>query len=326
VTAAGREQRRGAWQRAIGAVVLASLLATSGCRSPDTIVIGSKNFTEQLILGEILAQMIEHHTGLPVERRFYLAGTFICQQAMLEGHVDSYVEYTGTALTAVLKEPIPRLAGGGSTTRNAGEGTADVGLTKESAAVYQKVRREYRRKFNFHVLPPLGFSNSFALVMRSADARALGIHNISELARVAPRLRIGVGYEFQDRPDGWVGLQRVYGLHFAARPRVMDLGLLYRALQDHEVDVVVGSSTDGLIEAWHLAVLDDDRNYFPPYDAVPVVRAETLRLHPGVGAALARLAGQVSTADMRQMNYTVDGLHRDPASVAREFLRRKHLL
>ncbi len=280
-----------------------ALMATSCEWRKDRIVIGSKNFTEQAILGELLAQHLEKRTGLAVERRFYLAGTFICQQAILAGRIDAYVEYTGTALSAILKQP----------------------PASDHRQVYEEVKRQYAQRFGLQVMPPLGFNNTFAMVIRSDDARRLHIRTISQAARYAPQWRAGFGYEFMERPDGYAGLAHSYDLHFAAPPRIMDLGLLYRALVDHQVDLVAGSATDGLISALGLVVLEDDHHYFPPYDAVTVVREQTLREHPEVRTALDQLAGKISEDDMRRMNYAVDGHHRDPKLVVAEFLREKGL-
>jgi osmoprotectant transport system substrate-binding protein len=282
----------------------AFVLLTTSCGSQrNRIVIGSKNFTEQLILGELLAQQLEHKTGLPVERRFYLAGTYICQQALLAGRIDMYVEYTGTALTAILKET----------------------PTSNHREVYQGVKQEYARRFGLVVGEPLGFDNTFAIVIRGDDARRFNIHTISETAKYAPHWRAGFGYEFMERPDGYKGLARTYDLHFVAPPRIMDLGLLYRALEDHQVDLVAGSATDGLISALGFVVLEDDRHYFPPYDAVPIIREQVSREHPEVKAALSELAGKITEDDMRRMNYAVDGERRDATQVVAEFLRAKGL-
>jgi len=283
--------------------IVCGLLASCGPPRSQTIVIGSKNFSEQALLGEILAQRIEAATHLPVERRFYLAGTYICQQALLAGRIDMYVEYTGTALTAVLKDPIE----------------------SDPAAVFAKVRDEYRTRFHFAVLPSLGFDNTFAIVVRGEDARRFHLKTISDAAALAPHWRAGFGYEFMERPDGYEGLARTYGLHFAEPPRIMDLGLLYRALLDNEVDLVAGNSTDGLLSARDLAILEDDKRYFPPYEAVPVIRAKTVQEHPEAESAISALAGKISNAEMRRMNYEVDGEHRDAAEVAREFLRSNGL-
>lgn len=281
---------------------LALLTCSCGSRR-NRIVIGSKNFTEQLILGELLAQHLEHKTGLAVERRFYLAGTYICQQALLAGRIDMYVEYTGTALTAILKQK----------------------PSSGHQEVYERVKEEYARQFGLEVGQPLGFDNTFAIVIRGEDARRLNLRTISQAAQYAPQWRAGFGYEFMERPDGYEGLARTYGLRFAASPRIMDLGLLYRALKDKEVDLVAGSATDGLISALGFVVLEDDRHYFPPYDAVPIVREQVFSEHPEVRTALAALAGKITEEDMRRMNYAVDGEHRDATQVVADFLREKGL-
>lgn len=285
-------------RRAFVSGIAALLLA--GCNPRERhIAIGSKNFTEQLVLGELLAQILESHTHVPIERRFYMAGTYICHQAILAGRIDLYVEYTGTALAAILKQPVK----------------------SDSKTVFEIVQSEYQRRFNLVVLPSLGFNNTFAIAMRDGDARAAGITKLSELAARSRQMRLGVGYEFLERPDGFEGLARTYGLQFAALPKVMDLGLLYRALQAKQVDVVAGSNTDGMIAALGLRVLEDDRHYFPPYDAVPIVRLEALQRFEDMRTALGQITGRISTGDMRHMNYAVDGEKRDVSEVARNFLK-----
>src|SRR5271169_513976 len=283
--------------------LLIVLLTACGPSRENRIVVGSKNFTEQLILGELIAQQIENKTHLPVERRFYLAGTYICHQAILGGRIDIYPEYTGTALTAVLKEK----------------------PSADRAKVYDEVKAEYKKQFNLEVGQPFGFNDTFAIEIRGEDARKLGLQTISQAAPHAPNWRAGFGYEFMERPDGYKGLAAIYNLHFADNPRIMDLGLLTRALKDKQVDLIAGNTTDGLIPALDLSVLEDDRHYFPPYEAVPIIRQETLARHPEVAAALNSLAGRISDDDMRQLNYAVDGQHRDVKEVVREFLRNKIL-
>ncbi|HVB32834.1 MAG TPA: glycine betaine ABC transporter substrate-binding protein [Patescibacteria group bacterium] len=285
------------------AALLAALLAACGPPRQDTIVVGSKNFTEQLVLGEIIAQQIEAHTRLHVERRFYLWGTYICQQAILAGHIDIYPEYTGTALTAILKmKP---------------EG--------DPAAVLDRVRRAYTRRFHLVVGKPFGFNDSFALVVRGSTARRLHLHTISDAVPYARQWRAGVGYEFMGRPDGYPLLERVYGLAFDST-RVMDLGLLYRALLDHQVNLVVGNTTDGVLSARDLAVLRDDKHAFPPYQAVPIIRSCVLALHPELGPVLDALAGKVSARDIQQLNYAIEGKHLDVKQVVHQFLIEKHLI
>jgi len=281
-----------------------ALTVCSGCLSHETeLTVGSKNFTEQLILGELLTQYLHGVCHMPVDGRFYLAGTYICQQAILAGRIDAYVEYTGTSLAAILKE---QFAG-------------------DPAIVYQRVKQEYKRRFNLDLMPPLGFNNSFAMVMRGADARQRGVQTLSQLAQFAPHMRLGVGYEFLERQDGYQGLVTTYDLHFAEAPRVMDLGLLYRALQNRSVDIVAGNNTDGLIAALGLVVLEDDKHYFPPYDAVPIVRPALFQECPRAQDAFARLAGRINADDMRAMNYAVDGEKKDAGVVAREFLVSQRL-
>jgi len=277
--------------------------ASCGPSRGDRIVVGSKDFTEQLILGEIFAQQIENRTHVPVERKFYLAGTYICQQAILGGRIDIYPEYTGTALTAILKEQ----------------------PGSERQQVYAQVTAEYARRFQLTVGPPLGFNDTFAMIVRGEDARRFALKTISQAATYAPLWRAGFGYEFMERPDGYKGLVQAYGLRFREQPRIMALGLLTRALKDKQVDLIAGNNTDGLIPALDLAVLEDDRHYFPPYEAVPVMRAETLERHPEVKAAIAELAGKISDDDMRALNYAVDGQHEDAKAVVREFLSKKGL-
>jgi glycine betaine/choline ABC-type transport system substrate-binding protein len=288
------------------AATFLSIVALVSC-SPahsDRIVVGSKNFTESFILGELIAQQIETHTNLKVERRFYLAGTYICQQAMLAGRIDIYPEYTGTALSAVLKQTL-----GG-----------------DKAAVYQRVKTEYEQRFGLTLGPSLGFNDTFAMEIRGEDARRLSIKTLSQAAQFTPQWHAGFGYEFMERPDGYRGLVAAYGLHFAEQPRIMDLGLLARALKDRQIDFAGGNATDGLIPALDLFILEDDRHYFPPYEAVPVIREQTLREHPEIAGILAALADKISNEEMQRMNYAVDGQHRDTKDVVSEFLREKKLI
>jgi osmoprotectant transport system substrate-binding protein len=292
-------------KRILTAVAVALGLACAGCgpSRQNVVVVGSKNFPEQLILGELIAQQIEAKTHLKVERRFYLAGTYICQQAMLSGRIDVYPEYTGTALTAILKEaPL-----------------------KDPDAVYQEVKQQYEQRFHFEVLPSFGFNDTFAIEIRGDDARRLHLTAISQAAQYSPQWRAGFGYEFMERPDGYKGLVAAYNLKFARPPLIMDLGLLDRALVGKQIDLAAGNSTDGLIPVLDLAVLDDDKHYFPPYYAVSIAREQALARHPQLRAALAELAGKISDADMRALNYAVDGQHRSATDVVREFRQKKAL-
>ena len=284
--------------RLAGAALLVA--AAAGCRAPGPapIRVGSKNFTEQVILGELAARALEAE-GLKVERKLDLGGTFLCQRALVAGELDLYPEYTGTAFAAILKEkPV-----------------------SDAARVRARVADEYARRWRLVWAPPLGFENTFALVMRGDDARRLGVARISDLA-AHPELRPGFGYEFIERADGYAGLAGAYGLAFRARPAQMDLGLLYPALAQGKVDVVAGNSTDGPIATMGLSVLEDDRHYFPPYEAAFVVREPVWR-DARVRRALERLSGAIDAATMRAMNAAVDGGGRRPEDVAADFLSRR---
>jgi osmoprotectant transport system permease protein len=286
----------------VAAVLVAAAMLSSAVaarRASGAIVVGSKNFTEQLVLGELLAQAIERDAGLPVDRRLNLGGTLICDQALLTGDIDVYVEYTGTALTAVFHEPVSR----------------------DSSAVFETVRAHYA-KTGRTLLPPLGFNNTFAILVRGADARSRGLRSVDDAARESAHWRAGFGYEFLERPDGYPGLAKAYGLRFPDAPRAMDLTLSYRALAAGQVDLIAGDATAGLIKGLDLFQLEDNRHYFPPYDAAAVARAETLLRYPQLRTALEKLSGRVSAADMRAMNYAADVEHRDVPVIVREFLAR----
>ena len=282
------------------------LYFTTACHKPSQphLTIGSKFFTEQVILAELLAQHIEARTGIPVVRKTNLGGTLLVHKALLAGGLDLYVEYTGTALTAVLNESPG---------------------SDNSAAIYNRVKQQYSQRFHLVLTEPLGFENTFAMVIRGDDAQSLRLRTMSDLAPIAPKWRVGVGYEFLERPDGFPGWSQRYALHFAAPPNVMDLGLLYRALLDHQVDIVAGNSTDGLIDSLHLVPLEDNLHYFPPYDAVPIVRQSALEKFPQLRAALADLSGKISAAEMRHLNAEVDADQRDVAAVVRAFRASKNL-
>jgi osmoprotectant transport system substrate-binding protein len=281
------------------------LLLITSCAPPraDHPVIGAKNFTEQVVLGELLAQEIEAKAGLKVERRFYLAGSYICHQALISARIDGYVEYSGTALTAILKQPVD----------------------KDPAASLATVERLYRQKYNVEAGPPLGFENTFAMVVRGQDAQRLHLTTLSQAVGPAQQWKLGVGYEFQERPDGLQGLEAAYGLKFAGEPRTMDLGLLYRALNARQVDIIAGNSTDGPIQAFGLTVLQDDKHYFPAYQAIPLMREDALERWPKIRIALAALENRITAEEMQTMNEAIDGQHRDPAEVVSEYRRKKGL-
>ena len=296
----GRRRMAASAAAAAAAIVLLASATTLISGRRDAIVVGSKNFTEQLILGEIVSQAIERGTGFPVDRRLKHGGTLICERALASGDIDVYVEYTGTALTAVFHQP----------------------LAGDTAAVLQTVRDAYARTGRT-LLEPLGFNNTFTILVRGAEARRLQLKTIDDAAAHTPGWRAGFGYEFLERPDGFPGLSKKYGLRFAEPPRVMDLTLTYRALAARQVDLIAGDATAGLINALDLFPLEDNRRYFPPYDAVPVARAATLMRYPDVRRVLTDLAGRISAADMRAMNNAADAGREDPAAIARRFLERK---
>jgi glycine betaine/choline ABC-type transport system substrate-binding protein len=259
--------------------------------------VGSKNFTEQVVLGELVAQLLESRADVAVERRLNLGGTFICDRAIRSGDIDVYVEYTGTAYTAIFNEP----------------------PSTDAAHVLARARERYAEA-GLTLVGSLGFENTFAILVRGEDARRLGISKIGDVVPYAGRWTAGFGYEFLQRADGFPGLASAYNLEFAAPPRAMDVSLIYRALADRRVDLIAGDATSGLIQAYDLAMLDDDRQYFPPYDAVIVARSAVLLARPAVKDALLQILGRITVADMRRLNHAVDAERRDHAVVVRAFL------
>ena len=278
------------------------LFTVTSCNSSSKkqVVICSKDFSEQVILAEILAQHIEAKTDIKVERELNLGGS-LCHQSLTAGKIDLYVEYTGTGFTNILKQkPI-----------------------SDPKKVLDYLKQQYPKQFKAEWTEPLGFNNSFAIIVRGDDAKKLNLQTLSQLGKAAPKLRAGFGPEFKDREDGFPGLAKTYGIKFAGEPKELLLGLLYQALQQKEVDVIAGNTTDGLIQSLGLVVLKDDKNYFPPYEAVPVVRSQILDKYPELRPVLAELGGKISEEDMRKLNYQVDGKQQDTAQVAREFLLQK---
>jgi osmoprotectant transport system substrate-binding protein len=289
--------------KAVACLIAAGLLAAcSGGRPP--VVVGSKNFTEQLVLGEIAAENIENRLHVRVERRLNLGGTLLAHQALTSGQIDLYPEYSGTAFSAVLRLP----------------------SGYEPGRVAERVRQEYERRFHLLWLGSLGFENGFALAVRGADARAHRLATLSDAARYAPGWRLGVGYEFLGRPDGYPALMTTYHLPVKAAPRSMDLGLVYRALASGDIDMAAGSQTDGQLAGADFTVLRDDRHAFPPYEAAYVVRPAALQANPGLRAALAELAGKFSEKTMRELNRKVDLEHQPLGAVARGFLEQAGLV
>ena len=296
-----RFNRRLAIALSIVTAIIISAITFSFQSTAQTIIIGSKNFTEQVILGELLAQQIETQTKLKVDRRFNLGGTFICHEAVKSGQISGYVEYTGTAFTAVLKQnPI-----------------------SDPQVVYNQVKQEYAKEFNLEVMPSLGFNNTFAITIRGDDAKRLNLKTISQAAQYTPQWQAGFGYEFLERADGYAGLAKAYGLKFDKPPQQMEIGLMYQALAQKKVDLIAGNSTDGLIPVLNLFVLEDDKKYFPPYQAVPIFNQATLQKYPEVRDAIAKLSGLISNEEMQKMNYQVDNQSRPAEIVVREWLKSK---
>lgn len=287
----------------------ALLLIITGCTSNlsrssgGNIIVASKDFTEQDILGELLAQQIEATTNLKVDRRPRLGGSFICHSAITSGKIDAYIEYTGTAFAGILKQK----------------------TVSDPKEVYEKLKQIYAQKFNLEVMPSLGFENTFAMIIRGEDAKRYNIQTLSQVSQYTPQWRGGFGYEFLEREDGFPGLAKTYNLRFAKPPQIMDLGLVYRALIQKQVDMVAGSSTDGQISRLGVVVLKDDKQYFPPYEAAPIFRQEILQKYPELRKAIAQLAGKISADEMRQLNYLVEGELRNIKDVVQEFRKSKGL-
>jgi len=283
--------------------LLGFLVLFTGCGARHHIVVGSKNFTEQLILGEIVAQHIEARMHQPVERKLDLGGTLLAHQALLARDIDLYPEYTGTAFTNVLKRS---------------------GVT-DPAVVLEQVRAEYSSGFHLDVLDPLGFDNSFAMTVRGDDARARHLQTLSDAAADPRGFTLGAGYEFLTRPDAYGALNRTYPIQWIAAPKSMDLGLLYQALEQKQVSMAAANTTDGLLSKLDVTVLKDDKHVFPPYQACIVVRQEALAAYPNLREVLSELSGKISDTAMRNMNYAVDGQHRSARDVAKDFLQKTAL-
>ncbi len=298
------KSKKALWALAGVGGVLAALGVTQyfSAQPLGRLAVGSKDFTEQVILGEIVAQAVESRLGLAVERRFDLGGN-LAHDALVAGEIDVYVEYTGTGLLAILRD----------------KPLSDPG------EVYRRVKDEYAKRFDIQWLEPFGFNNTFAILVRKNDAVKLGLRRVSDAAAYAPKWRAGFGQDFMSRPDGYPGFARVYGLRFQ-EIREMDLSLTYRALAEDQIDLIAGNSTDGLISRYGLAQLEDDKKYFPPYDAVPVVRQAALNKHPGLRGVLEQLGGTLTVEEMRNLNYAVDGEKRRAKDVAREFLIGKKII
>lgn len=270
----------------------------------ESVIIGSKNFTEQVILGEILSQMIEKNTNLSVERKFNLGGTFICHEAVKSGQIAGYIEYTGTALTAILKEkPI-----------------------NDPQKVYNLIKQTYQDQFDLKVFPSLGFENTFAIVIRQEDAQNYQLKTLSDAAKYTPQWTAGFGHEFIEREDGYQGLAKTYGLKFATFPKTMELGLMYKALAEKQVDLVAGNSTDGLISVLNLTILEDNKKFFPPYEAVPIFNQQTLNKYPQLTPVINQLVNTISAQEMQQLNYQADNQSQAIKTIVDKFLQSKDLI
>lgn len=286
----------------IGCLSLLAGLCGCGANSQHAIRVGSKNFTEQVLLGEIIAQHLEHRLHQPVERRLNLGGTLLAQEALLNHQIDLYPEYTGTALAAILKAP----------------------LQTDPKAVLDFVRSEYAKRFHVDWMDPLGINDTFAMVIAGPQARRMHLETLSDAAKQAAWI-LGVGYEFEQRQDGLAALDKAYGFKWQGSPKTMDLGLLYQALEQGQVNMIAANSTDGLLAKLDVKVLTDDRHAFPPYQVSIAAREDALSSVPGLREALEELSGKFTDPKMQEMNNRVDGEHEPAAQVAAEFLKQAGL-
>jgi len=264
------------------------------------VAVGSKDFTESALLAEIVAQMLEAR-GVTVERRLELGGN-LPHEAVVSGTLDLYPEYTGTAFTAILHHP-------------------PIG---DPRAVYDQVKQEYASKFKIDVSPPLGFENTFAILVRGAEARRLNLKTISDAAPHTSQWRAGFGQDFMSRADGYPGFSKTYGLKFR-EVREMDLSLTYIALSSNQVDLIAANSTEGRITTLDLFQLEDNLHYFPPYEAVYMVRQDSLARVPALREVMAKLDNAISTDEMRALNFEIDGNKRDPKEVVKQWIGKKGL-
>lgn len=286
-----------------GLFIIIALLSVGCGKKKDTIVIGSKNFNEQLILGNMIASLIENDTDLTVERKLNLAGTSVVFNALKAGEVDAYVEYTGTGLVNIMKQE----------------------TINDADKVYETVKDYYNKEYKITWLKPIGFNNTYTLAVRKDTAEKYNLNTFSDLAKVSNQLALGATMEFTERKDGYLGLQEKYNMHFKD-VKAVDGGLRYTSIDSKKTDVVDAFSTDGLLKAFDLRVLKDDKNFFPPYYAVPIVRNETLDKYPEIEPSLNKLAGLINDEVMRELNYKVDKLQQQPKKVAEDFLKSKGLI
>jgi glycine betaine/choline ABC-type transport system substrate-binding protein len=288
----------------VGLTVVVALIAALALWTVSNrgIRVGSKNFTEQVVLGEIIAQHLEHRLQRKVNRQLNLGGTLLAHGALVNQEIDVYPEYSGTALITILKEA----------------------PDNDPERVLAHVRSEYAKRFNIDWLDPLGIDNTFAMVVSGADARANHLENLTDAAMVNSPWALGVGYEFQQRPDGLAALDRTYHLHWTGSPQTMDLGLLYKALEGRQVTMIAANATDGLLSKLDVKVLADDKHAFPPYQVSIAASQERLRETPGMREALQELSGKFTNQTMQRLNYLVDGEHRPVSQVAADFLKEMY--
>lgn len=282
--------------RIVVLVIVAAALA--GCERPERpIIVASKSSTEQVILGEIVAQHIEQKLRTKVERRLNLGGTLLLHQSLVAGQIDVYPEYAGSALTIILR--LPPMA--------------------DQEIVQERLKRDYEAQ-QLAWIAPLGFGNGYTVLVRGTDARAAKLGTLSEAAEYKPGWLIGAADEFMERPDGYPILMRTYGLALSGPPKMIQAADVYAALQKKEISMATGGITDWLPAVQDVKVLGDDKDAFPVYRAGLAARASTLRDRPGLRQALDQFVGKFSDQTVRRLNGEVDGKHRPAAEVAREFL------
>ena len=284
----------------LGSFVPSLINSNGAVNSKNKIVVGSKDFTENLILAEIISQMLEKR-GVMVERKFELGGT-LAHRTMLTGELDVYPEYSGTSYTVILKKkPIT-----------------------DAKKVYEEVKAEYVEKFKYVLSEPLGFANDYAILVSEKTAKEKNLKTISDVVRAQTKdWRIGLDQDFMSREDGYPGLKKAYNFEFKQKPREMELALTYRALDAGKLDLIVGYSTDGLIAALKLVQLEDDKKYFPPYEAMFVARKSVLETSAALREVFEDLKGAISTREMQRLNYEVDGKHRQPKAVAKDWVDQR---
>lgn len=284
--------------------ILALSITFTGCWGGDGITIGSKDFSENITLGEMFAQLVEAHTDLKVNRKLNMGGTFVCFEAIKKGDIDIYPEYTGTALTAQLK----------------------MDVISDPDEAYQVVADEFDRQFGVKWLEPLGLNNTYTLAVTDAVYQKYKVETFSDLAKVSQNLVFGAEHEFFDRQDGYDGLVKRYGIAFKSEPKKMNVSLKYQAIGNGDMDVTDAFATDGPIKQYNLKVLKDDKGFFPPYYAAPIIRKNTLEDHPELEEVLNQLAGLIDDPTMTELNYQVDVEGEDVEVVVREFLQNQGLI